>query len=484
MSSSSTAFPIGTHVVLNWLVSTESNGKCGIVQGFGPERYHVRLTDGSSVAIREVNLTLGPRNVESLSVKELKFILKEIDGKQKVAGMDRKQLQTVVAELGTPDRNAEILLRQKQALSLAASSQVSLDKDQILSSAEQMSKMDPEQLQRQAAALRMLPPDQLRRQNPMLAHLSDEQIRLAAVQFERMASNPDAMKIAAEQMKGMTPEELERQTQAMYNVAPTSNRSVQSETNTNSTNMLESMDPERIKQQAAMLKSMPPEQLRMLHPQFANMSDEQIQQTSAQMEMLASNPAMLKMAAQAMQNMSPEDIKAVQEGRVPNNSSFGSSSNNNTTPSSTMDMSSLFKNMTGKQVKNMIRTMKENPDLLRSMVPDGTDSKYMERMMEQLNGMDETTLERILMLLTGFWNMVQPLVRFYQRCNQLLQGQLPKLILFLVAASIAILIYKYILVRSGSSSSTINSVLLTDEEDIARDRGMTIDNNIDLDDEF
>lgn len=70
------------------------------------------------------------------------------------------------------------------------------------------------------------------------------------------------------------------------------------------------MNPEALQQQANMLKNMDKATVRRMAPQFANMSDAQIDAALAQMQMMASNPAMLDMARQQMSNMSHEQAQA------------------------------------------------------------------------------------------------------------------------------------------------------------------------------
>jgi hypothetical protein len=75
--------------------------------------------------------------------------------------------------------------------------------------AERMAKMDPSQMKAQAKALRNANPDMIRRSNPHMRNLTNAQILEAANQMEQMASDPAMMKEAAEQMKNMSPEQLE-----------------------------------------------------------------------------------------------------------------------------------------------------------------------------------------------------------------------------------------------------------------------------------
>ena len=73
---------------------------------------------------------------------------------------------------------------------------------------------------------------------------------------------------------------------------------------------MQNCDPEQMKAQARMMKNMDKDNLRRMNPQFANMSDAEIDMAASQMEMMASNPAMLKMAAAQMGGMSHGQARA------------------------------------------------------------------------------------------------------------------------------------------------------------------------------
>ena len=188
------------------------------------------------------------------------------------------------------------------------------------------------------------------------------------------------------------------------------------------------MNPEQIKQQAAMLKSMPPQQIRSMHPQFANMSDAQIQQMAAQMELMAENPAMMKMAAETMQNMTPEQMAEIQQGRMPSGMGGGGADSGNVAMPSMDQAANLLSSMSGKQVKDMLKMAKENPDMFKSAMPGGTDATQMSSMIDKIDSMDEATLDRILAFLKGLQKVVAPFIRAYHSANQAVNGHLLKLV--------------------------------------------------------
>ena len=60
---------------------------------------------------------------------------------------------------------------------------------------------------------------------------------------------------------------------------------------------MKNMDPDTLRSQAAAMRNMDPNVIRRSNPQMANFSDEQIKQAADQMEMMAGNPDMMRMAA-------------------------------------------------------------------------------------------------------------------------------------------------------------------------------------------
>lgn len=471
--STDTFYPIGTHVLLRGLqAAPEHNGKTGVVESTAGERQRIKLLDDDNsddkkvLGIRPKNLELAPRAVDTLTVKELKTVLEACGYNGTLSGMDKRDLQDAVTELCSPERTAAVLVEQarKQQTTTATTadrnknptSNSSVNKDQIQTAADRMATMDPAQLRQQAAMMKAMPKDQLRRTNPMFANMDDGQIDQMISQFEMMASNPAMMQQAADQVKNMTPEELQRQQDSVLgannnnagsntsnnstSAAPTASSSTTSANapspSSNPSQMLSQMNPEQLKQQAAMMRSMPPHQIRSMHPQFSNMSDAQIEQMASQMEMMADNPAMLKMAADTMGSMTPEQIAEIQQGRLPN-TGMGANNGDSSAPGPTMDQAAnLLTNMNGKQVKQMLRMAKENPDMLKTAMP-GADTRQVEKLVNGLDGMDEKTLDRIIAVLSTLQKAFSPVIKAYQSANQAVGGHLFKILSFAVVAMFA-----------------------------------------------
>ena len=74
------------------------------------------------------------------------------------------------------------------------------------------------------------------------------------------------------------------------------------------------MTPAQLMQQAQALRTMPAAQIRRMNPSMATFSDAQIAMAAQQMEMMASNPGMMKQAAEQMKSMDQSDLEKVAAG--------------------------------------------------------------------------------------------------------------------------------------------------------------------------
>jgi hypothetical protein len=256
LSSPLTSFPIKARVILHGLLNApELNNQIGIVQsgillGDKKDRQQVHIAAlDKHVALKRENMKYEPRPLDSLSIKELKVVLKyknpsldpaEYTGlskselRQKVSDAVMKteeqttneEAATVLDEIahilalaqapysksseasngnGNDDRTSSKSKRNKKQPASASTSS-----NNSTSALEQLSQMSPEQLHQQAQMMKCMNPAEIRRMNPGLSHMTDDQIRQAADQMEMMANNPAMMQQAKEQMKNMDPAELER----------------------------------------------------------------------------------------------------------------------------------------------------------------------------------------------------------------------------------------------------------------------------------
>ena len=451
------SFPLYAKVVLQGLQKApELNGKEAVVQSALSEtgRQQVYIASLSkTVNIKPANLLYQDRPVDSLSVKELKRVLEatqekaentnETDKKDETpAPVDKSELQAQVAKLtDSPQEIAEILAIAEAKEEEAAAAKKPKKKSTRSTSnnansnnnpqhvANAMENMSPEQLRQQAHMLRTMNPNVLRAQNPQLAHMTDAQIRQAAQQFEMMASNPALRKQALDQMKHMSPEQM-----AAMGGGPAARGPPQ-----NPAEAMANMTPEQMRQQAHMLKTMDPDTIRRTNPQLAHMSNDQIKQAAAQFEMMANNPDMMKMAMDQMKNMTPEQMEAVQRGEMPPPDDSAAAA----------DPATMLANMDKKQLKQMLRTVKDNPDMIKQFAKmTGSSEEATQKSLEAFANMDDAKLDMAVTALS----FVQKLQQWWKSTSTthklLTVGGIGFTILAGIYALVALVIY----MRSSSSS--------------------------------
>eukprot|EP00978_Attheya_sp_CCMP212_P048049 scaffold465935_cov134-Attheya_sp.AAC.1 len=234
------SFPVGARVVLAGLAKApQYNGKVGVVRSVptqdGRQNVHVEDLD-KVMALRVINLKHEPKSVKSLSIKELKTILLakenatssgDTNSDRNLTGLDKSDLQTRVSQLISSEEEIAEILAHASSSSASSSAATatrttpSVSREDLKSGADRVSQMSPDQLRQQATMMRSMDPAAIRRMNPQMAGLTDAQIKMAADQMEQMANNPDMLKMAVNQMKTMSPEELERQRQQVMATTPT-----------------------------------------------------------------------------------------------------------------------------------------------------------------------------------------------------------------------------------------------------------------------
>ena len=140
-------------------------------------RQQVYLEDLSkSVALKLSNLQWEGISVETLSVKELKKILKSQNTPDsELVGVDKRELQSKVANLtDAPEEIAKLLAHAKAGTPTTATRTRATAN--VKQAADQLSNMSPDQLRQQARMMRSMDPDGVRRMNPQLQHMSNEQL--------------------------------------------------------------------------------------------------------------------------------------------------------------------------------------------------------------------------------------------------------------------------------------------------------------------
>jgi hypothetical protein len=329
-------FPAKASVILHGLKAEEFNGKIGIVQQgvFANEdegRQQVFVEElNKTVALKVSNMKYQPRPLDSLSVKECKKILQSQQTLLKFQGMDKADLRAKIQELVTEKEDkkedqeeeavviAELLAHanaagssssttseETKSVSTSTTNSTTFSRDKMQAGMQQFDQLTPEQLRHQAMMMRSMPPSQIRQMNPQLASMTDAQIEQSIVQMEMMASNPDMMNMARQQMKNMKPEDLEQMMKggggganmAGMGAIPPSAASGTGQTATTTTSldpatMLETMDIAQIKSTLQMLQEnpdmlqnlaqqtgLPKDKLEQMLSMFTGMSDDQLEKS-------------------------------------------------------------------------------------------------------------------------------------------------------------------------------------------------------------
>lgn len=207
-------------------------------------------------------------------------------------------------------------------------------------------------------------------------------------------------------------------------------------------------DPESMRQQAMALRSMDPEAVRRSNPAMANMSDEQIKATADQLDMVASNPAMLEMASKSLENMSPEQLEAMRnafgEGD-PGRPAVG----DRKVPARVPDMaqaSKMMEKMDPSQLDSMIDMVKQNPEMVKAVMKNnpmmGMTPEMVDKQFEILDQLPPEQLKRVIGLATKANKFLAPAVGAYQKLDKMLGGRLKS-----VVAAVAVAFVSYFVAR-------------------------------------
>ena len=215
-------------------------------------------------------------------------------------------------------------------------------------------------------------------------HTTNSQIQAAADQMDMMANNPQMMAMAKEQMSKMTPEQIAELQQGGGGgpglgmpTMPAQNDPQQA------AKTIGEMTPEQLRYQATMLRSTDPDTIRRMNPQMAQMTDAQISAAAAQFEMMASNPAMAKMAMEQMKGMTPAQMQAAQQGGMEG--------------AGGMDPTEMFKNMDKTQLKQMLAMVQQNPDSIQQLAAStGISEAQIKQGVDMFANMDDTKMDMAL----------------------------------------------------------------------------------------
>jgi hypothetical protein len=152
-----------------------------------------------SMAIKPSNLRYEPRELSSLSITEMRGLLRIYSsdssnknnseaasaGESECSGMNKEELRTHVTKvIGTTISNdavqiAELVARSNEPKdttipSNSSASSSSLNSSQLRQGAERMSQMSPTDIRQQAATMKAMGPAALRAMNPQMARMTGE----------------------------------------------------------------------------------------------------------------------------------------------------------------------------------------------------------------------------------------------------------------------------------------------------------------------
>jgi hypothetical protein len=348
-------------------------------------------------------------------------------------------------------------------------------------------------------------PAALRNMNPAMANMSDAQINMAIEQMEAVANNPAQLKMAADQMKNMSESELQQavnqspltgagpsptaSTATTNGTAPATGPAINNISKSQfeqATQQMSNMTPDQLKQQAAMLKSMSPAQLRATNPQFATMTDAQIQMSITQLEQMAENPEMVKMATEQMKNMSDEQYESMKQmfgngglGDPSTGTASGSTGNGTAAPAGMpagmpSDPSKMMEHLLSNpdQLNTVIKTMKQNPEMLKqlmtSQMGEGKSDAQKEQVakaIDQFAQMDDKQLEKYLKMANGVQKVAAPVVNTFTKVKETLGVDTKVLIVMMNLMFIAfvVMVGRWWKARGGDFDGTMNDILSQNE---------------------
>jgi hypothetical protein len=278
-------------------------------------------------------------------------------------------------------------------------------------------------------------------------------------------------------MKNMNPAEIQRMQNQMNSGASMPTTSTTSSTTTTTPSvgraattptanqaqqaaeMMKNMTPEQLKQQAAMLRNMDPASVRAMNPQMANMTDDQIKMAATQFEMMASNPALLDMALNQMKNMDPDQMAAMQQqaqnGGGAGTTAPGGGFNNGgaAAPSAGMDPSQMLASMDKDQLKVMLNSLKENPEMMKQFAQmTGISEEQLAQGVDMFASMDDNKLDGALKMM----QRAQQVKEAWTKVDGKTGGNLKYIIVAMTVMTFSMIIW-FFFFRGGSSTATITT---------------------------
>ena len=270
------------------------------------------------------------------------------------------------------------------------------------------------------------------------------------------------------------------------------------------TEAMKNADPDQMKAQAAMMRNMDPASIRSMNPQMAGMSDAQIRAAADQMDAIASNPDMMKLAMEQMENMPPEVLE--QQMKMMKNMSADEKAQLQETMSGMMGGSGgiadvaktggmpdaetaakMMANISEDQMSGMIDMVKKNPDMIKSMMKNnpmtaGLKDEDIDKQLEMLDKLDPETVKKFVGYAQKAQKVLAPAMAFYGKCNKAVGGKLHKYLAVALLAVVAFYVSKWTGLLGYSPAADGAPVDLNALKDAAVDAAAAVTNA--EDDEF
>eukprot|EP00586_Coscinodiscus_wailesii_P022784 CAMPEP_0172497216 /NCGR_PEP_ID=MMETSP1066-20121228/96734_1 /TAXON_ID=671091 /ORGANISM="Coscinodiscus wailesii, Strain CCMP2513" /LENGTH=485 /DNA_ID=CAMNT_0013269855 /DNA_START=55 /DNA_END=1509 /DNA_ORIENTATION=+ len=458
-TATGTPFALHARVKLYGLVKAPHlNEKTGIVSSSsvnkdGRQTVHIPELN-KTVSLKLCNMVYEGRSIDSLSIREMKTVLtrKSNVAESELNGIDKSEVRKKVGELGLSEEEiAEIVYSAESSNSrsspiasntTSSNSQSSTNPTAV---ADQLSSMSPEQLRQQAQMMRSMDPSTLRVMNPQMAHLSDAQIKSAADQMEMMSNNPAMMKMAVDQVKNMSHEDLDGARSrfgGISNNEKSTSATSSSQKQAQASDLLSNMTPEQLRQQAEMMRSMDMDTLRATNPQMmGNMNDDQIKSAINQISMMADNPELVKAAAEKMKNISPDDM-----------ANMAGAGAGKLDPSSFAESAA---SMDPAMMKQSIEMLKCNPEMVKQFAAStGMSEDQVNKTIDMFGNMSDDQLNKTLGFMVKMQKLKSSGAAVWTAVDKVFMGQLSKVLFALLFYGLFFIVRKVLLRGAGGEVVT------------------------------
>jgi hypothetical protein len=237
---------------------------------------------------------------------------------------------------------------------------------------------------------------------------------------------------------------------------------------------LSKMSPDQLRQQAQMMRSMPPSTIRSMNPQFAQMTDAQIAQVADQLEMMANNPQLMEMATNQMKNMDPAELERMQaqarSGTMPMGPGGPAGRQLDLATqmaSSDQDPAKLLQSMDKNQLKTMMKTVKDNPEMLKQYaVMAGTSEEQLKQGLEAFSGMSDDKLEAALKMM----QTAAVAKEKWTKVNEKTGGHLAKILVAWTVLFFGLIVWYFFFRTSSTTGATLTpNNVVGDIPNIAKD---------------